>query len=188
MKIRPPSACNPARFARHCLARVTRELSVRLLARERCGIRARCVRVLDARSFARGGRRVRSCVRSFASVVANGTARVQRLEEPSSSSARRRRRGGRRRRRTRRTKTKKASVRVATTRRGGRRAGTRRRRRRRDDEGTRGRDSRLDAFVVATTRGCIDAHVFMHSFMHAFESNASVGAFFETKYSKFECI
>ena len=68
MKIRPPSACNPARFARHCLARVTRELSVRLLARERCGIRTRCVRVLDARSFARGGRRVRSCVRSFVRV------------------------------------------------------------------------------------------------------------------------
>ena len=185
MKIRPPSACNPARFARHCLARVTRELSVRLLARERCGIRARCVRVLDARSFARGGRRVRSCVRSFASVVANGTARVQRLEEPSSSSARRRRRGGRRRRRTRRTKTKKASVRVATTRRGGRRAGTRRRRDD-DDATTRGRGdetrdstrswSRRRAGASTHTSSC------MHSCMHSNRMRPLA------LFSKFECI
>jgi hypothetical protein len=31
----------------------------------------------------------------------------------------------------------------------------------------RRRDSRFDAFVVATTRGCIDAHVFVRAFkMH----------------------
>ena len=170
MKIRPPSACNPARFARHCLARVARDSSVRLLARERCGIRARCVRVLDARGNSRA--RAFVVVRSFASVVAHACARafptarttlvvgaranlvVDEVDAEDATGTRR---------------VAKASVRVATTRRGGRRAGNGRRRRRRGD-------SRFDAFVVATTRGCIDANVFIHAFIHAFDSNASVGA------------
>ena len=181
VKIRPPSACNPARL-RVSLARASRASCPFVCWRASGGIRARCVRVLDARSFARGGRRVRACVRSFASVVVNGTARVQRLEEPSSSSARRRRRGGRRRRRTRRTKTKKASVRVATTRRGGRRAGTRRRRRGRDDDDDDAiRDStrswsRRRAGAAMHTSSCI------HSCMHSNRMRPLA------LFSKFECI
>ncbi len=95
MKIRPPSACNPARFARHCLARVTRDSSVRLLARERCGIRARCVRVLDARGNSRARAVVVVVVRSRPSSRMHAPARFQRLEQPSSSARARRRRGGR---------------------------------------------------------------------------------------------
>ena len=174
MKIRPPSACNPARFARHCLARVTRDSSVRLLARERCGIRARCVRVLDARGNSRA--RARSSSSSFVRVRRRACMRP-RVSNGSNNPRRRRARVVDEvdAEDTTATRTvEKASVRVATTRRGGRRAGNRRRRRRRDDEGTRELDARR-------VRGRDDARVHrfkrLHSCMHAFDSNASVGAF-----------
>ena len=181
MKIRPPSACNPARFARHCLARAPRDVSVRLLARERCGIRARCVRARAVVVVVVVVVVVRACARVHL-VVAPAPARaVQRLEQPSSSSARVVDEVDAEEDRDRDEKGVENSVRLRrddearrTTR--GERATTtttrgRRRRRRRCD-------SRFDAFVVATTRGCIDARVFVRAFKMCtkFDSNASVGA------------
>jgi len=121
-------------------------------------------RVLDARG---GGGRVRSFVRVHL-VVAHAPARVSN----GSNNPRRRRRAsstrwteedrdrdekgvenGVRLRRDDETRRTTRGERATTT-------TTRGRRRRR-------RDSRFDAFVVATTRGCIDAHVFVRAFkMH----------------------
>jgi hypothetical protein len=163
VKIRPPSACNPARFARHCLARVTRDSSVRLLARERCGIRARCVRVLDARR-AWELARVFVVVRSRPSST-RVPARFQRLEEPSSACARRRR-GGRRTRPRRRRRRRRP---FESRRRG--EADDARGRGDDDDATTTTRrrgDSTRDAFVVTSSpRGCIDSNVFIHSCAHS---------------------